>query len=195
MFTSSAGRLACKKIIHAVGPKWYGGNQQEERKLINCIDNCFEEVEKHHLTSIAIPPVSTGIFEYPMAKAVKAIVDAVCDRENQGESLPHFITFVDNKETSLKFFEEELAKRVWKGQAQVIPLPVVTSIPAVTPRRSLQPSGTLRVISCWKNYLLFCKTKIIIDCKIVMLNAACKLVHSFMLVQICFYLFVQALRL
>ena len=129
VFTSSSGRLACKKIIHAVGPKWHGGRSQEERKLITCIDNCFEEVEKYKLKSIAIPPISTGIFEYPLEKAVKAIVDAVCDREKQGDYLPEYVTFVDNQVTSLKIFEKELAQRSWKKMASINTTPATSASP------------------------------------------------------------------
>ena len=131
MFTSSAGNLACKKIIHAVGPKWRGGQSQEEHKLFMCINNCLEEAEKHKMKSIAIPPISTGIFEYPLEKAVKAIVDAVYDREKRGDFLPRYVTFVDNKVTSLKIFEKELAQRSWKIQTSISSPPAVKNV-AVT---------------------------------------------------------------
>ncbi|XP_067934852.1 protein mono-ADP-ribosyltransferase PARP14-like isoform X2 [Watersipora subatra] len=111
VFTSTAGRLCCKKVIHAVGPKWQGGQYQEERKLMLCIDSCFEECEKQQFQSIAIPPIGTGIFEYPLDKAVKAIVDAVSERERQDEYLPEYVTFVDNKEDSLRHFAACLDKK------------------------------------------------------------------------------------
>ena len=142
VFTSSAGRLACKKIIHAVGPKWQGGRSQEEHTLITCIDNCFEEAEKHKIKSIAIPPVSTGIFEYPLEKAVKAIVDAVCDREKQGDYLPEYITFVDNKVTSWKIFKMELEQRSWISQ----PLQGTTPVMYNAPAASQPPKGSHYII-------------------------------------------------
>lgn len=108
VMVSSAGRLSCKKIIHAVGPRWRNGYSQEERTLYGCIDNCFEESKKQKFQSIAIPPVSTGIFGYPLDKAVKTIVDVVFHRDRDGDYLPRRIMFVDNKENSLKLFEKEL---------------------------------------------------------------------------------------
>lgn len=109
VFVSSAGNLRCKKIIHAVGPKWNGGNAQEERTLYTCIDNCFDEVQKiNNSHSIAIPPISTGIFGYPLGKAVATIVEVVYDRGRSGGFLPRRIIFVDNKDDSLRLFEKEI---------------------------------------------------------------------------------------
>ena len=120
VFTSSAGTLRCKKIIHAVGPKWQGGHLQEERTLYACIDNCFDEAENHNLKSIAIPPISTGIFSYPLRDAVRTIVEALYDRERRNHPLPQQVIFVDNKDDSIKLFEKELTDRF----RQVQPKPV-----------------------------------------------------------------------
>ena len=111
VWTSGSGRLKCKKIIHAVGPRWRGGRQEEDRILYACIDNCFDEALKHSLQSIAIPPISTGIFGYPLPKAVEVIVDALCDRDRTDNPLPQRVIFVDNKDDSLELFKKELEKR------------------------------------------------------------------------------------
>ncbi|XP_067933230.1 protein mono-ADP-ribosyltransferase PARP14-like [Watersipora subatra] len=121
-FTSSAGSLKCKKVIHAVGPRWRNGYSQEEFLLFQCIDSCMDEAEKHRLQSIAIPPVSTGIFGFPLNKAVKNIIDVVETRVKQGEYLPCRIVFVDNKDNSLDLFERELSSRFQARQAKS-PLP------------------------------------------------------------------------
>lgn len=121
VYTSSAGQLQCKKVIHAVGPRWRGGRAQEERTLVTCIESCFEEAETYQFQSIAIPPISTGIFGYPLDKAVKTIVDALGDREIRKESLPGLVIFVDNKEDSLQLFERELRARYEKTQPKAKP--------------------------------------------------------------------------
>lgn len=108
VFTSSPGHLSCKKIIHAVGPRWKDGFSQEEQTLYACIDNCFDETRRQNLHSIAIPPISTGIFGYPLGSAVKTIVEVVADREKNASHLPQKIIFVDNKENSLTMFENAL---------------------------------------------------------------------------------------
>lgn len=111
VFTSLAGKLKCKKVVHAVGPRWKGGYSHEERALFTCIHSCFDEAKIQQFDSIAIPPISTGVFGFPPDKAVKTIVEAVGDRVARGEFLPSLIIFVDKKEVSLQLFEKELGAR------------------------------------------------------------------------------------
>ena len=77
MFASNGGNLLCKKVIHAVGPRWMSGNENEDNDLYDAIYNSLMEADSHKLTSIAIPPVSGGIFGFPLNKCVATIVDAV----------------------------------------------------------------------------------------------------------------------
>ena len=131
VFTSSAGTLRCEKIIHAVGPKWQGGHLQEERTLYACIDNCFDEAENHNLQYLAIPPISTGIFGYPLNSAVRTIVQVLQDRDRKKNFLPKRVAFVDNKEDSLLLFQKQLSERYQPTpQTQVD-----TSFPPVPPRQ------------------------------------------------------------
>ncbi|KAF6026446.1 PARP14 [Bugula neritina] len=118
VMTSSPGNLSCKKIFHAVGPRWANGRNHEEPTLLNCIDNCFLEAEKEKIHSIAIPPISTGIFKFPMNMAVKAIVGAIEQREKNNEYLPQLISLVDNKSDSLQLFETELRRVFDKAFSQ-----------------------------------------------------------------------------
>ena len=111
MHTSTAGRLNCKKIIHAVGPRWKDGQRGEEKSLLAAVDGCFKEAQKHDLRSIAIPPLSTGIFGYPLALAVATIVEAMSKRETSKGFLPKLVIFTDNKDDSLRLFEQQLRQR------------------------------------------------------------------------------------
>ena len=121
VFTSSAGTLKCKKIIHAVGPVWRGGNNREEQTLYACIDNCFDEAQNHRLKSIAIPPISTGIFGYPLEQAIRTVVEALYDREKGSDPLPAKVIFVDNKQNSLRMFRDELNGKFRKVQQKAAP--------------------------------------------------------------------------
>lgn len=62
-----AGHLPCRYVIHAVGPVW--GSGDEENKLSQAIQGSLALAEKLGLTSIAFPPISTGIFGFPKDKA------------------------------------------------------------------------------------------------------------------------------
>jgi len=144
--TSSPGNLSCKKIFHAVGPRWANGRNHEEPTLLNCIDNCFLEAEKEKIHSIAIPPISTGIFKFPMNMAVKAIVGAIEQREKNNEYLPQLISLVDNKSDSLQLFETEL-RRVFDKAFSQEAAPVKPSNSAKAgPTKSSFSSGTKTII-------------------------------------------------
>ena len=77
IFVSNAGDLLCKKVIHAVGPRWMGGKENEDNDLYDVIYESLAAAEKLKLTSIAIPPVSAGIFGFPLNKCTYTIVEAV----------------------------------------------------------------------------------------------------------------------
>jgi len=62
-----AGHLPCRYVIHAVGPVW--GSGDEEIKLSQAINGSMAVAEQLGLTSIAFPPISTGIFGFPKEKA------------------------------------------------------------------------------------------------------------------------------
>ncbi len=64
---TSAGRLNCRYIIHAVGPIW--GEGDEEAKLHETIRSCLLLAEKLSVKSIAFPAISTGIYGFPIKKA------------------------------------------------------------------------------------------------------------------------------
>ena len=72
---TSAGHLPCKMVIHAVGPQW--GSGEEEAKLCTAIRGSLELAEQLGLTSIALPPISTGIFGFPKEKASRIFMQAI----------------------------------------------------------------------------------------------------------------------
>lgn len=70
---TSAGDLPCRFIIHAVGPVW--GSGDEDRKLADAIHGCLARAEELELTSIAFPPISAGIFGFPVPRAAGVFLD------------------------------------------------------------------------------------------------------------------------
>ena len=60
---TTGGNLKAKHVIHAVGPRYGEGNDDE--KLRNATLNSLKLADKHALRSIAFPAVSTGIFGFP----------------------------------------------------------------------------------------------------------------------------------
>jgi O-acetyl-ADP-ribose deacetylase (regulator of RNase III) len=70
---TAAGNLPAKYVIHAVGPVWNDGHNNEVRLLESCYLNAVKEAEKRNLTSIAFPNISTGIYGFPKELAAKAV--------------------------------------------------------------------------------------------------------------------------
>ncbi|MDR3171905.1 MAG: O-acetyl-ADP-ribose deacetylase [Treponema sp.] len=74
---TGAGRLPCKRVIHTVGPVWYGGGQGEADRLAACYRNSLLLAEKEGLSSIAFPNISTGVYGYPKAQAAELALSSV----------------------------------------------------------------------------------------------------------------------
>lgn len=74
---TSAGRLPCKYVIHAVGPYW--GQGDEDIRLAAAITGSLKRAEELHLNSIAFPAISTGIFGFPKDRAAKIIFSSIRD--------------------------------------------------------------------------------------------------------------------
>lgn len=72
---TGAGSLKALYVIHAVGPMW--GEGDEERKLRQAISSALSLAEKHSLTSVSLPAISSGIFGYPKAENAKVIIDEI----------------------------------------------------------------------------------------------------------------------
>lgn len=63
--------LPCKKVIHTVGPIWYGGGNHERELLASCYDTAMRLAEEHHLQSIAFSCISTGVYGFPKDEAAR----------------------------------------------------------------------------------------------------------------------------
>ncbi|RKZ34873.1 macro domain-containing protein [bacterium] len=70
---TSGGKLKTRYIIHAVGPRW--GEGDEEEKLRNAVINSLKKADKLGCSSISIPAISTGIFGFPKELGVKIITE------------------------------------------------------------------------------------------------------------------------
>ena len=64
-----------KHIIHAVGPVYH--SDADAGKLKGAFVNSLILADSNGFKSIALVPISTGIFGYPLDKAAKIAVDAV----------------------------------------------------------------------------------------------------------------------
>lgn len=107
-----AGSLPCKKIIHAVGPRLspYPSHQDvraAEPLLKRAIESILDRVKENHLQSVAIPAISSGLFNYPLPECANTIVTTVKQYyENSPRSyLPKKILLVNHDEPTVKEME------------------------------------------------------------------------------------------
>ena len=70
---TTAGKLPCKAVIHAVGPRMGEGN--ETFKLRKAIQNCLLLASQKNFKSISIPAISSGIFGFPKRSCAKILLE------------------------------------------------------------------------------------------------------------------------
>lgn len=75
---TGAGRLLCDYVIHAVGPVWR--NQGDEDQLLaSAVTSALQLAAEHHIKSISLPGISTGIFGFPKERGARVILQAILD--------------------------------------------------------------------------------------------------------------------
>lgn len=62
-------KLKARWVIHAVGPVWMNGTQDEDRLLASCYRSALALAERQDLTEVAFPAISTGTFSFPLPRA------------------------------------------------------------------------------------------------------------------------------
>ena len=84
--------LLARWVIHTVGPVWRGGNQNEDALLASCYRNSLAAAREKRMLTVAFPAISTGVYGYPLARAVPIAVNAVAG-ELAANTLPLKIIF------------------------------------------------------------------------------------------------------
>jgi O-acetyl-ADP-ribose deacetylase (regulator of RNase III) len=69
--------LPAKHVIHAVGPVWRGGNNDEDALLASCYRVALTLAAGQGLRSIAFPAISTGVYGFPPDRAARIAVATV----------------------------------------------------------------------------------------------------------------------
>jgi O-acetyl-ADP-ribose deacetylase (regulator of RNase III) len=72
---TSGGDLPCKYVIHAVGPVY--GQGSEDDKLAATVTGALRQAGQLGLASIAFPAISTGIFGFPRERAARVILSTI----------------------------------------------------------------------------------------------------------------------
>ena len=90
--------LPCKELLHAVGPRWLGGDQDERQVLHRVHRRIIREVLAKGYSSVALPAISCGIYGFPFQIAAPIAVGAVREElAEQGAELAVSWVFLDDK--------------------------------------------------------------------------------------------------
>lgn len=97
---TGGGNMPCRYVIHAVGPIWHGGKDNEEKLLHDAIINTLlcavelcKSIEKEKEKRVCIPAISSAIFGFPLGR----------NTEIFGESVFEFVHKMDEEDkTHLK---------------------------------------------------------------------------------------------
>ena len=64
-------------LIQAVGPRWRGGELQEEEQLASCYSKAMDLAKQYNVRSIAFTPISCGPMGFPANRAIKVAIQQV----------------------------------------------------------------------------------------------------------------------
>ncbi len=74
---TSGGDLPARYVIHAVGPVYNRAAPARMAELLaSAVRSSLALADAHHLKSIALPAISTGIFGYPLEEAAQVMLSA-----------------------------------------------------------------------------------------------------------------------
>ena len=81
-------RLRARYVIHAVGPVWRGGGNNEEALLRSAYERSFVlALAQDDISSIAFPAISTGVYGFPKARAAEIAIGVMREHEARFERI------------------------------------------------------------------------------------------------------------
>jgi O-acetyl-ADP-ribose deacetylase len=84
-------RLPARHVIHAVGPVWRGGGDDEDALLSSCYRSSLALAREHLIQSIAFPAISTGVYGFPADRAAGIAVSTVVTMLPDAAGLQHVV--------------------------------------------------------------------------------------------------------
>lgn len=115
---TTAGMLPCKRVIHAVGPVWKGGNRGEEEALRRAVTNALSLAAELGHGDLAMPAISSGIFGFPKELCATVMLDAALAwcAKNPGSSLRE-VRFTNIDAPTVAVFLDAFRKRFGRAPA------------------------------------------------------------------------------
>ncbi|XP_076199138.1 protein mono-ADP-ribosyltransferase PARP14-like isoform X3 [Aptenodytes patagonicus] len=108
---TGAGKLPCKNVIHAVGPRW---RKDEAENCVYLLRKTVKEslrlAETLNHRSIGLPAISAGIFGFPLELCTYSIVSSIKEtlEESMGDSSLKEVHLVDIAQNNIQAFSKAL---------------------------------------------------------------------------------------
>jgi O-acetyl-ADP-ribose deacetylase (regulator of RNase III) len=91
---TTGGNLKARHVIHAVGPVWRNGDEDEPKLLASAYRRSLEVAVENKLSSISIPSISTGAFGYPLKLAAPVAMATIVEFLREQETNLHEVRMV-----------------------------------------------------------------------------------------------------
>uniref|UniRef100_A0A8C2KIW5 Poly [ADP-ribose] polymerase n=1 Tax=Cyprinus carpio TaxID=7962 RepID=A0A8C2KIW5_CYPCA len=115
-FITDAGRLPCKYVVHAVGPRFSDSDRRTtEQRLRRAVRESLNQASSRNCSSIAIPVISSGVFGCPLDLCTETIAkevrDYIDDHNHRGSnSTLTEIHLVDNNDNTVNAMSQAVRK-------------------------------------------------------------------------------------
>jgi O-acetyl-ADP-ribose deacetylase (regulator of RNase III) len=102
--------IKAKFILHAVGPRWMGGNNNEPDLLKKCYVGCLEKASQKGCRSVAFCCISVGAYRYPLELATRLALSTVKEwlDSNNSDILVKFCCYSDTEFSCYQRLASEL---------------------------------------------------------------------------------------
>ena len=108
---TTGGDLKARHVIHAVGPVWRGGDEQESKLLASAYRRSLQIAVQHGLRSISFPSISTGAFVYPIRLAapiaLKTIIQFLGSEQHSLDEV-RMVTYTREDDKAYTIFAQAL---------------------------------------------------------------------------------------
>ena len=116
VMAKEVGKLPCKCLIHAVGPKWSGGLRSEDAVLKKA---CLESLKlASDYRTVSFPAISSGVFSFPVNKCAEYMMKAFLEYcASCALSVLCEITVVVRDNSTASAFTQEMCKNLFNFQS------------------------------------------------------------------------------
>jgi O-acetyl-ADP-ribose deacetylase len=106
---TGAGALPARWVIHAVGPRWQGGDHGEAELLRSAYREALACAEEVGARAVTFPAISAGIYGYPLDEAAAIALSTVHDHLRGGSGI-ELATFVLYSDETLAAFQQAMTE-------------------------------------------------------------------------------------